>query len=826
MSALAPRPLRSWAALILALCALSTGAPARAQEPAELEEQIAAQGKELPVAVSAQLGVASGRSPRRGFCLVQVDLTSRQDAQEVRIVVRPHDEDTPLLTLGPVTLEPGVPRRARGLAPARLINQSATLLFEVYREGTLVGIGLANAEPASPQLLIFDRRNAPPVDLSKLQTRGAGASGRELGWTPATLGAAEDLPESALAYSGVGAVLLGDLEVETWSEAQARALTGWVDRGGHLVISLDPQSGALLKSPLGRALGPALEALPQQQAPIAGDQVDLSPLLAELGVPPHANSERPPTLAPLSPTASDAVLFRDAAERPVVLTRRLGRGRLTLVAADLWAVPFKHSPATRALLERVLDGDSRFEPRARWLFPKLAEIRQPTQVGPAFALLIVFAMIAGPGIYFFLRSKKRGILLWLAIPGLTILFSAVVPFYRLALKDAESTLVGVRLIEGVAGSAHMSETIDVLLFSGSLEAKRVELQGGDATAFAVTPPRLNSRGRGAPGLGQALGSAGSDGVLRFELPVALWGARYFSCERSARRRPIEGAVTISEGSKDNRISLTLTYPGPLPLKGAVLVIPVRDGLITHPLPDLTMGQTYSAKALERSSPRAGDSKKEGLATLIQAHLVAGFVAKEALATRKAFLVGSVEAPPPVRAERNIRTRAFATLLKVELPLRFEGGLPFGHLKPRRRASTIASIGSASVRRQIVDRYPLPEEARQQAVERLTLRISQPPRRAEHSYEVRAGETWIKLDPALAEPEDSLDGIFRLALPDPARFVSPAGDIVIRQTFVRPVRAGDSVGMGSIDLALGWGGSTEEPGGGSSERPSEPEDEVN
>lgn len=807
MSRARPRLLSLLCCLALALGALAR--PASAQEQVELSEQIAEQAKTLPVKIEPRLGLGT-RTPRRGFCVVEADLEAREGSGELVVVIRPHDEETPLMTLGPVTLEAGVPRRLRGLIPARLVNEAASLLFEVYQEGQLAGIGLADAVPGGPQLLVLDRREATPVALNTLEAGGK-KSGRELSWIVANVARPGDLPESALAYSGVGAVLLGSLEAESWSEAQARALSGWVARGGHLVISLDPQAGNLRKSPLGISLGDGLGMLPLNAAPIPGNQVTLGGAMAELGSP-KLKRARPPVLAALAPAPEDAVLLRDDAGRPLVVTRRLGRGKVSVIGVDLWAPPFRQATATRVLLKRLLDVPARFSPRARYLFPKLAEIRQPTQVGPAFALLLIFAMIAGPGIYFFLRSKKRGILLWVAIPGLTLLFTAVVPFYRLALADAESTLVGVRLIEAHTGSEHTSETIDVLLFSGSPGAKQIEIEGGDGSAFAVTPPKLRRRRRaqGSPGLGQALGSAGSDGKLRFDLPVALWGARYFSCERSGRRRALEGAISIAHGKQRDQVSVDITYPGPQPLKDCVIAIPVREGVIYHRIEELTMGQHYTAKGIQQAKASTKSTKREGLAPLLLDHLIQGFVPKEALTQRKAYLLGYLESPAPLRASPKIRTRAFATLVKIEIPLQFQGGLPFGHLRARRNSTTVAEISSSTVQRRVTARFSLPPEALREPLRKLTIRFERPRARAELVLEARTKRGWRRIDIDRATQDEVEKDSVRLDLTNPADLVDPRGTLTFRQTFVRPVQGLDSSSGILLDLSLAWGAEAPPP----------------
>ncbi|HBP16735.1 MAG TPA: hypothetical protein DEA08_02940, partial [Planctomycetes bacterium] len=285
--------------LLPLLLALLLAAPLRADDE-DLEREIAAQAADLPVSVTPRLGLAD-KTPRRGFVSVQVDLTSRDEAREVRVVLRPVEGEAPLLELGPVTLEAGAPRRVRGLAPARLISDAGALLVEAMSGETRVGVALAYPDPSYDRvLLLLDRHSAPPVDLSKIQTRQtAGRGVREDSWLTASIARADELPENPLAYTGVNAVLLGDLSDVRWSSAQAAALAGWVARGGHLIVSLGARASGLRKSELGRALGTGLDPLPVDPAPIPGSQVTLRRALSRFGALSELEGVSPPALAPL-----------------------------------------------------------------------------------------------------------------------------------------------------------------------------------------------------------------------------------------------------------------------------------------------------------------------------------------------------------------------------------------------------------------------------------------------------------------------------------------------------------------------------------------------
>src|SRR5690606_21312509 len=70
-------------------------------------------------------------------------------------------------------------------------------------------------------LLVLDRRGAPPTDLSLLESSGERAGGA---WTVLPVSRLDAVPSTPLAYSGVRAVLLGDLELERWTPSQAAAL--------------------------------------------------------------------------------------------------------------------------------------------------------------------------------------------------------------------------------------------------------------------------------------------------------------------------------------------------------------------------------------------------------------------------------------------------------------------------------------------------------------------------------------------------------------------------------------------------------------------------
>lgn len=786
----------------------STDAPPPAAEVAPATD--------LPVSVEAALGFGN-RVPADGFLSVAIDLTNRGATTNAQVIVRAEEGGNVLLRLGPIELEGGVRRRVIGVVPAKPVLEAGTLTFAVTDpEGRLLGAAQVSPEATPARLLVaLDRRGGAPSDLSTLRTiEGLGPNGQpnEVRWTAVVVSRLEDLPQSPLGYSGLGAVLLGDLDLESWPEPEARALAAWVARGGNLVVSVGPRARLLRgRSLLGKFLGGALKPLPE--APPERD-VPLDELVRKLrgtygldagdpaGAPPA------PALATLLPGPDDVVVQR-ANDKPFIVRRRHGLGQVTLVAADLWAPPFLHSSLTARLLETLLSNGTSHSPRSQLLFKELAGVRQPARVGPAFAVLILYALIVGPGVYFVLRAKKRGILLWLAIPIGTVICTALVPLYRIVLRDAESTLVGVRLIEGWSGQPLTVETTDVLLFSGSLDAKRFEYKGDDAAAFAVVPPRR----RGAPDLGAVLGG-GPDGAA-FSLPVALWGTRYVSFEASGAAVAGEGAVRLSlpgpgddpTGAGEPVARLSLRWDGPT-LRDAFVLYPGSAVPLAHKLTrELARGDALD-EPLRAVSPQSIEGRESDLGGLVVEDLLASSYIEATDRERKAFLIGQLDSPPPLRALPNVRTRALATIVVVELPVVYEDAVPYGVARVVREGSTVAAVGSGTVEREVRTRLLLPtaqgRTAAQAQLQVTAQRVRSVLRLRIDAFDWRADD-WVALLPR-EEGDEEREGAGRrieLPLEDPARFVSADGAVLLRQRFLRGRQDSDDVHAAIIDVSVEW-----------------------
>lgn len=801
------------AALLLTLvCALPAlaqqgGPPGPTTDPAAATEPDP--GADLAVHVDATLGYA-GRVPDDGFVPVIVDLVDRGAAVTASVVLRASEGGAVLLRLGPVDLDGTAPRRLTGVVPARPIVESGGLHVDALDpEGRLVGSAVVYPDATQGRVLVaLDRRGATPSDLSSLRTsvQVQGSAGSEVRWYTAVVSRVEDLPAHPLAWSAAGAVLLGDLDVKDWPDGAARALAAWVARGGDLIVSVGPRASALKRSALGKHLAEALEPLPDAPAP---RDVNLGPLLTSLA--PAADGDQGAALATAAELLEGDEVAIESDGRRVAVRRRHGLGRVTFVAPDLWAPPLLHHPATARLLEQLLVDGTQHSPRAREVFGELAEVRQPARVGPAFAVLIIYALVAGPGVYFVLRQRRRGILLWLAIPLLTLLCTALVPLYRIVLRDAESTLVGVRLVEGRAGRATAVESTDALLFSGSLDPKTLRYVGEDAVAYGVIPPRRSRRG-GEPDLGGVLGG-GADEVS-FGLPVALWGARYVAFEATARAPVVKGGVELvydklGPDAPDPGAHLRATWEGPT-LEDALVLYPAPGGPVVHALGDVRPHEQLDVDlAGGGKGPTGTDLPGVILQRLIDARF--GPLCER---ERRAYLLGQVEERSPLSAAPNVRVRAFATLYAVELDVGYRAGVPFGAataLRTAANASSVAAVESGLVERLLTTRLRLPPslEARTRTAAQARARVTSSRSRGVGRLSVEVLEhatgAWRAILP-VPDDADEQEGVGRrieLELERPSELIDARGTLVFRQRIRRPRQDVDEPYAATIEVAVGW-----------------------
>ncbi len=654
-----------------------------------------------------ELGLG-GKTPQEGFAPITATIENPSDATtQVTVVIRETTSGAAVATLGPVTVARGEAKRVRGVAPAEALTQSQTTLVAQALADEKTVLAETTVKPATlgadRLLVVLDKTGslpfAPPQGGLKTVESAPARRGRAQTtttnqWTTAFVARAEDLPATPQAWTGAGAVFLNDLDLAAWEPAAAKALAGWVGRGGDLVIALGPRAKLLLSAPcaLGEALRGELEALPDLAA-----RTNVDVLMGEPA----------PFVAALEPRERDRVLERDALGKPLAIRRSVGSGRLTLLAFDPWQPPFLHDDATRALFERILSYGPRYHSRSEALFPELSALRvQPARIGPMFGALLLYALLVGPGIYFALRPRKKGLLAWVLIPAVTIVFSLLTPLYRLVLARSESALVMASVVETSSGDPWEHETIDALIFSGGLERHTVAVRGDDVTAALLIPPR-GFRG-GPPRIAASLGDPFQGTAFTAPIDVPLWGARYVSTE-SVRRGATPRFEHVRVAVTSHGLEYAIENKGPLALEDAVLVFPQFQAGAPHAQftelpPRFGPGEQATGTAIPKPAAaysQGGPTQKD-LAQTIERRLVPERVLRHVEDAREPFeavLVAHEEQPSSLTAAPQVRTRAQASLLVVRIPLAFDDRVPLGACAVRRDVAPVTSGGPsvASVR---------------------------------------------------------------------------------------------------------------------------------
>lgn len=593
-------------ALIFPLQAYAQETPSKKGAETKKEEE------EQPFEVQFQEGFNDYVS-REGFVPFSLSITNNGEA--VKALVQLEQASGAPIVEFYKSLQPGARSTFETLIPSYKLASSPILLKISREDGEFLWSKELEIPGPSvkPIVLIIDQFKSKLDSItpslafkSRSKLTGLRLKGKKKRAWRATSITAKDAPTSALTYSGIQSVILGDI-TESLDKRQAIALTDWAARGGSLVVCVADRGKSLRQSPLGEILNKDAFRCISKAEP----RRDVA--LTKLAQVYAAEFDsRAPAVAVLNRSNPDATILLEDQGQPLILEQAYGAGRITILAFDLWQGPLQKWGGKSRLVSELLSSPPHRVTRSTMLFPALTTIQtSQAKIAPAFTALLLYAFIAGPVVYFVLKPKKKGLLAWFIIPAIILVFSLMTPLYSLVLKESDSAYYGVTVIESFPGTNKAMVTSDMLVFSGGKESHDITVQRENAQAYTVVPRRQR---RETTPLGEKayVGMNESNHLRINPLKLAMWGTRYLSIE-SAEENPLKISGRIRLVDK-NKYQLELNNNGNYKLEDLFIVFPCAEaGSIDLGFAEadpIDVGESYSGGGIVARGLEGPDTKNQ------------------------------------------------------------------------------------------------------------------------------------------------------------------------------------------------------------------------
>lgn len=229
----------------------------------------------------------------------------------------------------------------------------------------------------------------------------------------------DDIDLNPKFFTRAQTIIVADIDYQQVQPALAETLKAAAAGGSSVVFSLG------LNAP-GVAASPLADLCPLE----IGDTVqtsDLGAFGANYGIDASA---APATLA-VGKLRPGARVEAWAGPDPAVVSMNYGGGKVTALAFDYAAAPFKQNPAlARLLVDNTLQVTNTAGVRNSFLHPEMVDqvlkgLTEAKPIPPGFVLLFLLAYIVliGPANFLVLRRMKRRTLVWTTIPLIIIAFA-------------------------------------------------------------------------------------------------------------------------------------------------------------------------------------------------------------------------------------------------------------------------------------------------------------------------------------------------------------------------------------------------------------------
>jgi hypothetical protein len=403
-----------------------------------------------------------------------------------------------------------------------------------------------------------------------------------------------DLPPAGRGWKALDVLVISDVDTGALSPEQHAALAGWVAGGGRLIVAGGP---SWQKTAAGVA-----DLLPL--VPVASQTVtDLRALGAVAAFsPPEGDG-----VAAEGSLAPDAIVLASADNLPLVAMRRAGFGQVTFLALDPAFAPLKGWDGFEGLFRNILsipaDRPGWVNGLSNWSSAQQAITALPNLELPSTwqvcGFMFVYLIVIGPLNYLVLKRLKRRELAWLTIPGIVLVFSGAAYVSGYQLSGTRALLHQLTVVQVWPDSDRAQVDSLIGLFSPRRATYDVEF----APDFLVRPmPDLGGYG----GVAETVQVEQGDRTRLFGVNTEVAAVESFVEQGQIPAPQFASALTLEAGSGGG-LSLkgTVTNQSDLTLSDAVLLGPGPGS--AQKLGQFNPGQTqtislYLGGARARPSP--------------------------------------------------------------------------------------------------------------------------------------------------------------------------------------------------------------------------------
>ncbi len=393
------------------------------------------------IEMSVEVGFDSFFRPQE-WTPLRIELQNNGESLTGRLVVRPETSGTVVGNAfsAPIDLPTGAAKSTTLNIQARTFPDQIRVelidddgVVRAAREADLIDLARGNQLYA-----VVSGPNTAAPNLTRLHIGGFKAE--------QALWRAHDIPERSLSLGALDMMMLINIDGESLSSGQRRAIEHWVEAGGHLIVTGGP-------SALG--LAALTEILPL--SPRGSQALDDLSALAHFAGDKDALSQR--SVVAIGEPREDAKTLVAQAGVPLLLRREIGAGLVDFLAADPTLEPlaswarlddlWRKLLATRAPHPAWREGFT----RPAWGADAIATLPGVDLLPPMQTLcLFLFSYIAliGPLNYFALSRLRRNGYAWLTIPAVIICFTGIAWTVGFSLRGAEIIVSRATLVQSFA----------------------------------------------------------------------------------------------------------------------------------------------------------------------------------------------------------------------------------------------------------------------------------------------------------------------------------------------------------------------------------------